>query len=526
MAFESLSSRFSFEIDGFPHRWLPLIHLYDPDLLMFPIYYFHILDPAASGRRPLETERVFGYVEHIALTGSSSIRVSIVTNKDLSNQINAMFLPLVIAEVKERFGCANPITRNDVENAFNSPLDYANPVLREMWQRSISNAYGNILPFGRLWDEVLGFPRFVASWNSQSGRKGELIQTHLFASKFGVPIQSSGDVPQVDFFLLPSINELTDNTNPLTVFPNFRKLIDIARLFQQHYCSLIEVAGFTLSRFKNPFGGIFDTKKLLKIINSTNIPQEYRPLATECFNAFGKGPARSVIALMLLDDLRQGRISPSTLNSYQCGSIYDSLGGTYQSPKVIQIYAQQSFGNSNAMPIDTWIETFFKWPLRVFSLKRKRMKYVDIFSHASNLGRVERLLWVVGQARKVHSSVCNDALWCLKYGSSKKPRGANPFSCNICLLAIRQCCPAHEMIKSKTVGFNLTGRPQTDFLIKTSSGNNTTPNQKFVSCRGKSIYDIILDDFSPSDDPDGFAPFPDPNHKGSVITVEEFVRIY
>jgi hypothetical protein len=82
------------------------------------------------------------------------------------------------------------------------------------------------------------------------------------------------------------------------------------------------------------------------------------------------------------------------------------------------------------------------------------------------------------------------------------------------------------MIKSKTVGFNLAVRSQTDFVIKTSSGDNTTPNQKFVSCRGNSIYDIILDDFSPSDDPDGFAPFPDPNHKGLVITVEEFVRIY
>jgi hypothetical protein len=82
------------------------------------------------------------------------------------------------------------------------------------------------------------------------------------------------------------------------------------------------------------------------------------------------------------------------------------------------------------------------------------------------------------------------------------------------------------MIKSNTIGFNLSGRAKTDFVIKTSSGNNTTPNQKFVSCRGKSIYDIILDDFSPSDYPDGFSPFPDSHHRGSVITVEDFVRIY
>jgi hypothetical protein len=44
MAFESLAYRYTFEIVSFPERWLPLIHLYDPDLPLFPIYYYHVLN--------------------------------------------------------------------------------------------------------------------------------------------------------------------------------------------------------------------------------------------------------------------------------------------------------------------------------------------------------------------------------------------------------------------------------------------------------------------------------------------------
>lgn len=527
MAFESLAYRFSFDIENFPLRWIPLVHLYDPDLPMFPIYYFHVLsDRLSDSVRPVDTDRAFGYVEHIGLVEDGRIKVTIVSNKDLENAQNSHFASLVVSEVKERFGLSNPVTLRDVENVFTAPLDYANHIFVEMWQRSVSNAYGNMLPFGRLWDEVLGYPRFVASWRSQAGRKGELIQTHYFASKFGTRIQSSGEVPQVDFYLLPTIAELTNTSNPLTSFPNFSKLLGVARQFQQSYCSIVTVENLTLSSFRNPFGGNFNTEGILRIINSANIPQEYRPFATECFNAFGKGPQRTVISLMLLDDIRQGRINPSTLNSSQCGSIYDGLSNTYQSPKVIQIYAQQSFGNPSAMPLDTWMRTFFKWPLKIYPTERIRDKFHHIFSHARNLGKVERLLWVVGQARKVHSSVCNDALWCLKYGSSGKPRGANPLSCNICLDSIRTCCPAYNEIRCKTVAFNPPPNPNADFIVQTSADNNTTANQKFVRCTGKSIYNKILDDFSPADNPDGFAPYPDPQHNGRVISVEEFVRVY
>ena len=364
-----------------------------------------------------------------------------------------------------------------------------------------------------------------ASWNSPSGRKGELIQTHYFMSKFGVRIQASGDVPQVDFYLAPTIQELTDLTNPLSLFPAFSKLAKIANLVQSKLCETVAVDDLTLSKFNNPVKGRFNTQATLGILESALIPHTHRQLAIECFNSFDKGPQRTIIFLLMLDDLRQGRLKPALLTSEQCGSIYDGLSGTYQSPKAIQIYAQQSFGNVHAMPIDTWIETFFKWPLVVWPTKRTKQKYHSIFSGSRNLGKTERLLWVAAQARKVHSSACNDILWCTKYSSEKKPRGANPLACNICLENIRNCCPAYNEIKDKSISLNDTEKDGADFYIVTTQ-NKSSQTQSFVACAGYSIYDGIYDDFSPADNPSGFAPFIPVKYDKKLITVQQFIDLY
>jgi hypothetical protein len=522
MPFESLSFRNTINIGEFPDRWLPLVHLYDPDLPLFPIYYFHSLRDV-NDQRPNEADRVFGYVEKIGLFDNGTLDVTVITNKNLAN--NGTYRVLVEREVRERLGIANPVTQADVSNAFLNVLACANPVLDEIWYRTVSNSYGNMLPFGRLWDEVLGLTRFVASFYSPSGRKGELIQTHYFATKFGERIQCSGGVPQVDFYLLPTIQELTSN-NPLVLFPNYALLVEIAHRFQTSCCSLINVSGLQLSKFNNPARGSFNTGKLMNIIEGIHFPHHCRPLALECFNTFNKGPNRTILFLMMLDDLRQGHLNPATLDSVQCGSVYDGLGGSYQSPKVIEIYAQQSFGNTSAMPIDTWIETFFKWPLMVYPTTKMRNIHTHIFGNSQNLGKVERLLWVAGQARKVHSSACNDALWCIKYGApGGQPRGANPLACNICLSAIRNRCPAFNSIRHERICFNSVPTIGVNFSITTSAGENVTPNQTFVRCVGFSIYDNITDVFSPADNPNGYAPYP-LHPQGDILTVEQFVNIY
>src|ERR1043166_2105836 len=229
MPFESLSFRHTFNLPVFPEKWLPLIHLYDADLPLFPVYYFHVLSPTLrAGTRPSHTDRAFGYVARISWATNNTLDVTVVTNKDLSDPANAGYVLPVLIEVNERFGLANPVMQADIQNVFTPPLDVSNQVIVEMWHRVVASAYGNMLPFGRLWDEVLGLSRFVASWYSSKGRKNELIQTHYFASRFGRRIQSAGGIPQIDYYLLPTLNELLDRTNPLTIFPEYANLVDVA----------------------------------------------------------------------------------------------------------------------------------------------------------------------------------------------------------------------------------------------------------------------------------------------------------
>lgn len=526
MPFESLSFRHTIHLQEVPHRWLPLIHLYDADLPLFPIYYFHVLqDGLADGARPLVDQRAFGYVEHIRVCPDGGIDVGIVVNKNLSLPSSGHFSGPVEREIRERFGIQNPVRLADVATAFHPPLDRANPLLAEMWHRVVANAYGNLLPFGRLWDEILGLARFVASWNAPAGRKSELIQTHYFATRFGERVHAAAGIPQVDFHLFPTARELLDRANPLTDFPRMADLLRVADLLTQHHGDHVDVGGLRLTRFLNPVRGRFNSEALFSILHGPNIPPSLRPAAVECFNTFDKGPQRTVIYLMMLHDLRHGLLQPGGLTAAQCGSIYDGLGATYQSPKVIEIYAQQCFGNAQAMPIDTWIDTFLKWPLCVYPIGRTQEPYTEVFRQATGLGKVERLLWVTGQARKVHSSACDDAVWCVKYGSGEGPRGANPMACNICLEAIRACCPAFAAIRDLTVGFNRAGRGS-NFHVETSASDNSTPNQTFIRCRGHSIYGPICDEFSADDSPEGFASFPVAGHTGQPMTVAEFVARY
>jgi hypothetical protein len=528
MLFESLSFRHTFHFADIPHRWLPLISLYDPDLPLFAIYYFHVLrNNLAPGVRPLVTDRAFGHVEHLKLNDEGGIDVGIVTNKDLSSAANRVFLEPVEEEIRERFGINNPVTLADVSGAFLAPLDSANALLSELWHRVIANAYGNLLPFGRMWDGVLGLARYAASFNPPSGRKSEVIMTHYFSTRFGVPISAAAGIPQVDFYLLPTISELMDATNPLTDFPRFRELLRVAELLAQHHGAGVAVGRSTLTFFRNPSGGTLNTAKLFTIIRGPDIPVQLRRAFVECFNAFDKGPPRTVLFLLMLNDMRHG-FHPGTLSAMDCAAIYHGMKGSYQSPKVIQIYAQQCFGNTEAIPVDTWIATFLKWPLKVYPTARTTKPLEQIFARARLLGKVERLLWYAGQARKVHSTACNDAIWCVKYGSDRKPqrpRGGNPLACNICLEAIRNNCPAFAEIRTNTVGFN-NRNPLSHFQMITSAGDNVSPNQSFLSCEGTSIYERVFDTFSPADDPSGFALFPAARHDGSELTVEEFLDIY
>lgn len=518
MAFESLSERYTLELHNFPVEWLPLTHLYDPDLPLFPLIYIHALDPGlVTGVRPGERDRVYGFVQHIGLRDGRLV-ASLVLNKNLTDSQNARYVPVVKDQVANRFGLGNPITVQHIQSALAGTLSSANSVLLELWHAIIDPAFGGCLPFGRMWDEVFGLVRFIASWNSQGGRKGELIQTHYFLSAFGEKIATSSGI-SASFYLLPTFAELQDTHNPLSIFPKFRDFLTAASDFVSSYCNTRTVGSFKFSGFRiNATGlsGQLNTEKILQVINRTS--GVARHALFENYNAFNRGPPRSVLSLLMWHDLRNNYWDPRTFTPSSCASIYESLEGSYQSPKVIQLYAQQCFGSECSLPIDNWVRTFVQWPLH---FTPSAHYYAELFSTSALWGRLERLIWVAAQARKVHASVAAEILWCIRYGESEhnKMRGSGPFSCKICDPTIRSVCPSYAAVATDSVSFNENGAT---FRIDTSAGDITTLGQSFKSCSSAICYD----EYSPRDRPAAFLPFPQAGQTDAPMTVAEFITRY
>ncbi len=547
MPFEALSNITEFEYQNVPPAWVPVVFTFDPDLPLFPLLYFHVLPEDLAGR-PSVQDRAYGYVRSVRINIDSRVLTAeVVCNKKLDDSSQGRrFRDVVKQEVGHRLGVNDPVTLNDVNNLFaaSSKLSGCIPVLREMWHRVVDIGYGKSLPFGRFWDRVLGLARFYASYRPPGGRKSELIQTHYFCTHFGESVSSSENVPTVEFRLLPTWAELTDPENPLTLFPQFQKLV----FASIEVCQLSPFEAFEISNWSHTGmkkrKGYLDTPFYMRTL-AGGVSQRYRSSLVECFNAFDKGPDRTIMFLMFLNDVRQinaskptpdgsskPRLNPAKLSAADAAEVALTLSHR-QSKKVVSIYAQQAHGNPHCLPIDTWVAAFLAYPLNVARYDPNAGSYrgdkaniraiTEFVSSANLLGKVERLLWVTAQARKIHSAVCNDALWCIKESAGFRARGANPLACKACLQGIRDACPAYSAIANINVFFNAS--KGLGFRLRTSEGNNTTPGQRFTTCTGSGG---VVDEDTVNDFADAFkVSYPHRSKKGGTpMKVKDFVGTY
>lgn len=552
MPFEALANTFSLDFSDVPPEWSPLFFPFDPDLPLFPLLYFHVLANDLDGQRPRFQDRAYGYIRSVRVDiGSRSLAAEIICNKDLNAPANAArFLEQVRLEVGHRLGVIDRVTIEDVLESFPEQSRFHSlvPVLREMWHHVADTGYGGRLPFGRLWDRVVGLARYFASFNSPSGgRKAEIIETHFFCTHFGERVAHSADVPAVEFHLCPTWEELVDISNPLALFPKFRDLVQASHAV----CALVFFRPVDLGRWSYtglvmPRGNRLD-KTFYMDRFAAGVPQQHRMSLVNCFNSFNKGAPRATIFLMLLNDFRQitaprplphgsnhPRLDPERLSGADVADIALNMQKYYQSKKVVAIYTQQCHGNVHSLPIDTWIGAFLAYPLNVASYDAaagvsektaaNRSSITALVSGAGRLGKVERLLWATAQARKIHSTICDDAFWCIKESEEFKARGANPLACKACHPAIRSVCPAHKSILDFIVSFNRSVR-NADFDIVTSAGNNITPGQTFVRCVKR---DGVIDEDTPTDRAEAFnQQFPVSGHvDGAPMTVHEFIERY
>lgn len=534
MAFEALAYFHDFEVSDFPQEWLPLTYLYDPDLPLFPILYFHELDPTLqSGQRPAERDRIFGFVHSIAFDRSAgSLKITLAVSKDLSSHMNAKYVQIAEKAGRSRLGLDDPVSLRDIDGAFSKQLAPANKLLVELWHQIVESSFGGRLPFGKCWDPVFGLARYIASWNSDGGRKGELIQLHAYVASFGERIQVAGGI-HADFYLLPTWTEFRDTTNPLAFFQKFSALVGphgATDFFAQYFTSSVNLAGSSYSRFErlqvNAAAGknfpLLNTPALVAMMEQAPARSRARAALYDNYSAFNRGPGRAILSLLMHHDLRQGRWNPEYLTQQDCISQYRDLKSSYQSPKVMQLFAQQCFGSLPALPIDNWVNTFVKGPLAL-NVPAAQF-HLLVFESSAVWGKIERLIWMAAQARKVHSSVAENILWCVRYGGpDKQMRLANPFSCKVCQSHIRDACPAYSAIKDELVSFNLPAQPTSGFNVRTSDGDNLTQAQVFIACEGVGLYD----EYTPKDRPNDFNPYPSASHVGgAAMTVEKFRSSY
>jgi len=115
------------------------------------------------------------------------------------------------------------------------------------------------------------------------------------------------------------------------------------------------------------------------------------------------------------------------------------------SPKVVGCFLQQGFEQQEMIPIDTWVESFHKGPLGIEN------KF-DFFKSFKKLGKLERMIWKVSQAKKTNADPLMNVLWCVRFGETGNHviRQANPLSCYACDFH-QMGCPGYEQIRKKQV---------------------------------------------------------------------------
>lgn len=533
MPFDALTATLSFEYEDVPPEWAPLVFPFDPDLPLFPLLYFHVLAQDLDGRRPQAQDRAFGYIRTVRIDIDTRVLTAeIVCNKDLRVPANRdRFLEAVRQEVGHRLGVIDQVSLDDVNGVFPVGSQFENtiPVLREIWHHVVGRRYGDRLPFGRLWDPVIGLARFYAS-----GRRTELTMLHSFCTRFGERVALGANVPSIDFYLFPTWEELTDPRNPLALFPTFCDLIRAAR----DVCALRLFRGFDLTAWsytglQMPKGTRLNTAFYMRRI--VERVEAHRVALVGCFNAFDKGPLRTVMFLMFLNDVRQiredaptplgatrPRLNSSLLTAAAAADVFLNVR-RYQSKEVLAIYAQQCHGNPQCFAIDMRVRGFLVHPMNVAECDSNRREIAELLTSGVFLGKVERLIWLAAQTRKTQSTVCGDALWCIKESAEQGRRGANPLACKACHRPIREVCPAYVSISNSMLSFNGSQRGAA-FNLLTSAGDNVTPRQRLERCVRR---DGLIDADTAKDWGLAFAGYPNPRHRnGEPLTVRDFVTLY
>ncbi len=439
-------------IEGIPKQWLPMIKLFDPYLPQYPIMYVHIKN----------SERIYGFPINYNIkkekAGKLDISFLFLSNKKLDKKS----IDIVKTELMERIGLKNKVTLKDIEQG--SKKDEHKKYLMKLWKFFINKTYGGELPFGKFYEPFLSIIRCSAAFNPMSGAKSEWQMLYDFVRYYGEEIKICDEYSYLEFYLLPTYEEIVDNKISED-FQNFFNLLSSVEKIGNLLYEEIAIDDLKMFSFKGMTSNTegFDLRKgpqfrsyTSYLLKKGKISSTDKKMLDFLVDAFNRMPTRALGFVTIMFNTIKG-VNFNTWKKEEIDSLYLNRKKTKMIyPKIIGMILQQGFGNEDAVPIDNWINSIYEEPLQI----KSEEEFLSLFE---KVGKIERLFWLVSQARKTNMKIVFDILWCIKYGTGastqritgdkdkRLKRGPNPLSCLDCNL--KNECSGFNFIKNEKIKF-------------------------------------------------------------------------
>lgn len=428
-------------LEDIPLQWTSRIELFYPDLLGYPIMYVHKI---------IEEQRIFGFPVALSTTDINTInKTCSLKFTFLSNiELTPSYKNIIKLELENRIGYSDKFDLALIKSSCKGNKEYEN-FFEELWKYT-EKIYGSYLPYGQLYEEIFSIVRFVSAFSPKTGRQSEMRMLYNFMSIFGESIELNSKWDCYEFYLLPTYEELL--RNDFDDFTKFKNLFDaMKKIFNNNYSKTFSINGENIHYIPsgNSLGSSKDQfiNKMDDLIQKKIITINDKYILERLVDAFNRLPTRAaffISSIMLAFDYDYNKWDKNFFIKFYEESDKSSRVGI--SPKVIACFLQQGFKNKDVIPIDTWIDTFYSYPLSISN----RQTFFESFD---NLGKIERMIWFASQANKTNIIKFFDMLWCQRFGINQNKnnqlRENNPLSCYECNL--KNYCVGYKDISNKKV---------------------------------------------------------------------------
>lgn len=448
-------------LDRIPVQWIPKFELFTIDLPNFPLVYVHHYE---------NEKRIFGFPISASFikfeNGTCVPEIKFLSNVDLENDDEAR--RVVESELSERFGISNSVKINDIMDACKGDTEYQE-FFKKIWEKVIKPDHGDSIPFGRYFEKFYSIFRFNAAWNTagRGGRQQELRIVYWFLREYGARVKIEIESYNFyQFFLLPTFDEVkSKQVSNFSKFENIYKVIE--KIWNLEFTHENELLGKKIKSMekswpqtRNGFVRYLNEKYVEKGILT---PEEAHDLGL-LVDMFNRNPQRTIgfiWSVMSINELDYDSWSKEFLDQFYLKYFESNKETIGVYPKVVACFLQQGFGNEHAIPMDDWILTFAKHPFGLDGVKlkpdstktvQKFFTHKMFFEKFDNRAKLERLIWLVAQSKKVNMDPVFDMLWCIRFGTTgddDQLRQQNPIGCYQCNL--KEHCKGYSAIEEDFV---------------------------------------------------------------------------